>query len=32
MVPYSFEFFPPNTPAGSAKLKTVVAELATLAP
>ena len=32
MVPYSFEFFPPNTPVGSEKLKTVVAELATLAP
>ncbi len=32
MVPYSFEFFPPNTAAGSEKLKTVVAELAALAP
>lgn len=31
-VPISFEFFPPNTPAGSEKLKTVVQELATLAP
>lgn len=27
-VPVSFEFFPPNTPAGSDKLKVVVAELA----
>ena len=27
-VPVSFEFFPPNTPVGSEKLKTVVAELA----
>jgi methylenetetrahydrofolate reductase (NADPH) len=32
MVPVSFEFFPPNTPAGSEKLKTVVAELATVSP
>ncbi|HSQ73298.1 MAG TPA: methylenetetrahydrofolate reductase [NAD(P)H] [Rubrivivax sp.] len=31
-VPLSFEFFPPNTPVGSEKLKTVVAELATLEP
>jgi methylenetetrahydrofolate reductase (NADPH) len=31
-VPVSFEFFPPNTPAGSEKLKTVVAELATVGP
>jgi methylenetetrahydrofolate reductase (NADPH) len=31
-VPISFEFFPPNTPAGSEKLKTVVQELAALAP
>ena len=28
----SFEFFPPNTPAGSEKLKTVVAELAAARP
>ena len=27
-VPVSFEFFPPNTPVGSEKLKTVVQELA----
>ena len=27
-VPVSFEFFPPNTPVGSDKLKTVVQELA----
>jgi methylenetetrahydrofolate reductase (NADPH) len=27
-LPISFEFFPPNTPVGSEKLKTVVAELA----
>ena len=32
MVPYSFEFFPPNTPAGSEKLKAVVGDLAPLAP
>ena len=32
MVPYSFEFFPPNTPVGSEKLKTVVAELAAVKP
>ena len=31
-VPLSFEFFPPNTPVGSEKLKTVVAELAALEP
>ena len=31
-VPISFEFFPPNTPVGSEKLKTVVAELATVQP
>jgi methylenetetrahydrofolate reductase (NADPH) len=31
-VPISFEFFPPNTPAGSEKLKTVVQDLAALAP
>jgi methylenetetrahydrofolate reductase (NADPH) len=31
-VPISFEFFPPNTPAGSEKLKTVVAELGALNP
>ncbi len=31
-VPVSFEFFPPNTPAGSDKLKTVVGELAALKP
>ncbi len=31
-VPVSFEFFPPNTPVGSEKLKTVVAELATASP
>jgi methylenetetrahydrofolate reductase (NADPH) len=31
-VPLSFEFFPPNTPVGSEKLKTVVAELAMLKP
>jgi len=30
--PVSFEFFPPNTPVGSEKLKTVVAELATVKP
>ena len=28
----SFEFFPPNTPVGSDKLKTVVAELAAVKP
>ena len=31
-VPVSFEFFPPNTPAGSEKLKTVVQELAAARP
>ena len=31
-VPVSFEFFPPNTPVGSEKLKTVVAELGALRP
>ena len=31
-VPVSFEFFPPNTPVGSEKLKTVVSELATVGP
>lgn len=31
-VPVSFEFFPPNTPVGSEKLKTVVRELATVEP
>ncbi len=31
-VPVSFEFFPPNTPVGSDKLKTVVAELAAAKP
>ena len=31
-VPVSFEFFPPNTPVGSAKLKTVVQELAAVSP
>ena len=31
-VPVSFEFFPPNTPVGSEKLKTVVAELAAASP
>ena len=31
-VPVSFEFFPPNTPVGSEKLKTVVAELAAAQP
>jgi methylenetetrahydrofolate reductase (NADPH) len=31
-VPISFEFFPPNTPVGSEKLKTVVAELAEVKP
>jgi methylenetetrahydrofolate reductase (NADPH) len=31
-IPISFEFFPPNTPVGSEKLKTVVAELATVRP
>jgi methylenetetrahydrofolate reductase (NADPH) len=31
-LPISFEFFPPNTPVGSEKLKTVVTELATTRP
>jgi methylenetetrahydrofolate reductase (NADPH) len=31
-VPISFEFFPPNTPVGSEKLKTVVADLSVLQP
>ncbi len=31
-VPLSFEFFPPNTPVGSDKLKTVVADLAAVRP
>lgn len=31
-VPVSFEFFPPNTPVGSEKLKTVVQELAAVQP
>lgn len=31
-VPISFEFFPPNTPVGSEKLKTVVADLAAVEP
>lgn len=31
-VPISFEFFPPNTPVGGEKLKTVVSELATVSP
>jgi methylenetetrahydrofolate reductase (NADPH) len=31
-VPISFEFFPPNTPAGDEKLKAVVRELGALAP
>ncbi len=30
--PISFEFFPPNTPVGSDKLKTVVSELAAVRP
>ena len=32
LVPVSFEFFPPNTPVGSEKLKTVVTELAAVHP
>ncbi len=32
LFPISIEFFPPNTPVGSEKLKTVVQELAMLAP
>ncbi|MBA4176921.1 MAG: methylenetetrahydrofolate reductase [NAD(P)H] [Leptothrix sp. (in: Bacteria)] len=31
-IPVSFEFFPPNTPVGSEKLKTVVKELAAAKP
>ncbi len=31
-IPISFEFFPPNTPVGSEKLKTVVQDLATMKP
>ena len=31
-VPISFEFFPPNTPVGDEKLKTVVQELGAIAP
>jgi methylenetetrahydrofolate reductase (NADPH) len=31
-IPVSFEFFPPNTPVGSEKLKTVVQELAAARP
>ncbi len=31
-IPFSFEFFPPNTPVGAAKLKTVVQELAAVHP
>jgi methylenetetrahydrofolate reductase (NADPH) len=31
-VPVSFEFFPPNTPVGAEKLKSVVQELGALAP
>jgi methylenetetrahydrofolate reductase (NADPH) len=31
-VPISFEFFPPNTPVGSEKLKTVVQDLAVVRP
>ncbi|HEY9237758.1 MAG TPA: methylenetetrahydrofolate reductase [NAD(P)H] [Burkholderiaceae bacterium] len=31
-VPFSFEFFPPNTPVGDEKLKGVVQELGVLAP
>jgi methylenetetrahydrofolate reductase (NADPH) len=32
MIPVSFEFFPPNTPVGSEKLKAVVADLAAVRP
>ena len=32
LFPISIEFFPPNTPAGSEKLKTVVRELSVLRP
>jgi len=31
-IPVSFEFFPPNTPVGSEKLKTVVRDLASVQP
>src|SRR5450631_3796578 len=31
-IPVSFEFFPPNTPVGADKLKTVVQELASVHP
>ena len=31
-LPISFEFFPPNTPVGSDKLRTVVAELSATQP
>ena len=31
-VPISFEFFPPNTPVGSEKLKTVVQDLSAVQP
>ena len=31
-IPISFEFFPPNTPVGSEKLKTVVQELGAVSP
>ncbi len=31
-IPFSFEFFPPNTPIGSEKLKAVVQELAVVQP
>lgn len=31
-VPFSFEFFPPNTPVGDEKLKTVVQELGAMRP
>jgi methylenetetrahydrofolate reductase (NADPH) len=31
-VPFSFEFFPPNTPVGADKLKTVVQDLAAVKP
>ena len=31
-VPISFEFFPPNTPVGDEKLKTVVQELGAMQP
>lgn len=31
-IPFSFEFFPPNTPVGSEKLKAVVQELAAVQP